>query len=345
MPAEYPHRFLTSDEVIWQWGSRRREISGVRIAPLLLGFIQFLVLCIRFKVHVVYGRMALPTLHEWFLYRHGLLGRRVHIGLWLSKVLGVRHVLIPSGCRDEDLKEQFEKVEGQKMCANCGFYERCEDRENLYFLERARQLADVCLSGGFYQSSQLSFRPVRYKCLDFSRWTVPSRTNRQRVVVLHSHATEKRNLMPGKNIKGTPIIDAVMEGICARHPHVEYRRVTGLKMVEMLEEQQAADIVIDQLFYGHWGSTGIESMGVGCAVVCYLRPAWIEEFKRNFPNAPEIPVISATQDTLEEVMDRLVTDHEHLRSVQAASRQFAESFYGPETVSEEFEAMLLSLER
>jgi glycosyltransferase involved in cell wall biosynthesis len=254
-------------------------------------------------------------------------------------------VLIPSGCRDEDLKEQFLKLEGEAMCGNCGFFDRCQDDENSYFLARARRYADIRIDSGFYGSTAMSTNPVRFKGLDLDRWTVPDRSDRTGIVVLHSHAAENRNLMPGRNIKGTPIIDAVMERICSRHPHVEYRRVTGLKPAEMLAEQQAADIVIDQLFYGHWGSTGIEAMGVGCAVVCYLRPAWAEQFKRNFPTVAEIPVVSATKDTLENAIERLVTDRKYLRDVQAASRRFAEDFYDPETVSEEFEAMLMDVRR
>jgi len=149
--------------------------------------------------------------------------------------------------------------------------------------------------------------------------------------------------MPGRNIKGTPTIDAVMARICARHPHVEYRRVSGLKSTEMLQQQQDADIVIDQLVIGYWGSTGIEAMGVGCAVVCYVRPGWDEHFRRTYPDAPEIPVVLASKDTIEEVMEKLVSDREHLRSAQRRSREFAEKFYAPEVVIDGFEAAILGL--
>ena len=113
----------------------------------------------------------------------------------------------------------------------------------------------------------------------------------------------------------------------------------------MLQHQQEADIVIDQLHYGYWGSTGIEAMGVGCAVVCYLRPAWIDHFKKTYPDAPDIPVVSATKDSLEEVMEGLVTDLARLRAIQRRSREFAEAFYGPVSVADEVEAVLSGLQR
>jgi len=345
VPRGYDTRFLFSDDVIRQWPNQRGPRWVLGVARIVGDLVQYLTLCVQYRVHVTYGRMFVPAFLEEGFFQLGLSRGIFHFGLALSRLLGVRHVYIPTGCRDEDLKSVFGTVQGEEVCGNCGFFEYCNDADNRRFIERASRYADVLIAGGFYGSSITQLSVVRYKCLDFARWTEPIREHRERVVVLHSHAAEKRNLMPGRNIKGTPIIDEVMGRICARHPHVDYRRVTGLKSTEMLAEQQAADIVIDQLFYGHWGSTGIESMGVGCAVVCYLRPAWVEQFRRNFPSAPEIPIMSATKDTLENVIERLVTDRALLRDVQAASRRFAEDFYDPETVSEEFESLLLGLTR
>lgn len=345
VPEGFSEQFLFASTVLRQW-----KISGSQgtlgiVVNKLAALLQYAILSVRYRVHVTYGRMNHPPTFEHELRERGWTGDDFHLGLCISRWLGVSHVLVPTGCRDEDLKERFLKLEGEEMCGNCGFFDRCHDKENSYFLARARRYADLRIDSGFYGSTAMTTTPVRFKGLDLDRWTVPDRSDRTSIVVLHSHAAENRNLMPGRNIKGTPIIDAVMERICATYPHVEYRRVTGLRPAEMLAEQQAADIVIDQLFYGHWGSTGIESMGVGCAVVCYLRPPWVEQFKRNFPNAPEMPVVSATRDTLEEVVERLVTDRQYLRDVQAASRRFAEDFYDPTSVSAEFEAMLLDLRR
>jgi len=345
VPKGYPSRFLYADNLLRQWSfGDRRGRFGVT-ANILLSLLQYLVLCIRFRFHVTYGRMVFPPSYEAEFVRWGWCEDDFHIGLQLSRLFGTRHVFIPSGCRDEDLKVRFSQLDGEQMCGNCGFFSQCHDKENAKYIGRARRYAHVRVTLGFHLSGAMSTTPIRYKVLDFDRWTSPNRGYDDRIVVLHSHAAESRNLIPGRNIKGTPIIDTVMERICARYPHVEYRRVTGLKSTEMLVQHQASDIVIDQLFYGHWGSTGIEAMGVGCAVICYLRPTWIHQFRQNFPNAPEIPVLSATKDTLEEVIERLVNDRTYLREVQIKTRQFAEEFFDPEAVSQEFEAMLLGLSR
>ena len=344
-PNGYDPRLLYSDDVIRQWsfGNRRGRL-GVT-ANILLSLVQYVFLSIYFRHHVTYGRMFFPVSYESEFARLGWCGEEFHIGLQVSKMLGVKHVYIPSGCRDEDLKSVFNSLKGEAMCSNCGFFNQCSDQDNRRYVKRASRYSDAMINWGFYGSSIASFRAVRYKCLDFDRWSISRRPADQRIVVLHSHATESRNLIPGRNIKGTPIIDEVMKRICSRYPHVEYRRVTGLKMTEMLVEQQSADVVIDQLFIGHWGSTGIEAMGVGCAVVCYIRPEWAEQFKRSFPSAPTVPVISATKDTLEEQIEALVTNPERLRMLQDDCRKFAEVFYDPVSVSAEFEELLLGLGR
>jgi len=344
VPAQFAERFLFSQDVIRQW---RFPWSGNRfwtLINLVVALVQYAVLCIRFRTHVVYGRLHHPNLYEFELYQAGVVSEGFSFGLTVARLLYTKQVFIPSGCRDEDLKEVYEGLEGESMCGNCGYYDSCNDKDNRFYMQRAIRYADRITNWGFHGSTVLTVRPFRYKCLDFSRWTVPDRSARERIVVLHSHATESRNLMPGRNIKGTPTIDAVMERICARHPNVEYRCVTGLKPAEMLQQQQDADILIDQLHYGYWGSTGIEAMGVGCAVVCYLRPAWIDHFKNTFPAAPDIPVVSATKDSLEEVMEGLVNDRARLRVIQRRSREFAEAFYGPDGVADEVEAVLSGLQ-
>ena len=67
-------------------------------------------------------------------------------------------------------------------------------------------------------------------------------------------------------------------------PNVEFVEVTGLTTREMLEEQQKADIIVDQLRYGHWGSSGVEALALGKVLVCYLRPEWSENFLLSFPD-------------------------------------------------------------
>jgi glycosyltransferase involved in cell wall biosynthesis len=133
-----------------------------------------------------------------------------------------------------------------------------------------------------------------------------------------------------------------MKRICSRHSHVEYRLVTGRDSHQMLAEQQQADIVIDQLYYGHWGSSGIEAMGTGAVVVAYLRADWITNFRREFSRyVDEIPVVSATAETLETVIETLVTDVELRRSLSAKSVNFARSFYDPESIALELARLLL----
>ena len=57
--------------------------------------------------------------------------------------------------------------------------------------------------------------------------------------------------------------------------------------------QVQADIVVEQLIYGWWGSTGVETMSLGKPVICYLRESQMKEFNNNYPEIKSIPIVKA----------------------------------------------------
>jgi glycosyltransferase involved in cell wall biosynthesis len=91
--------------------------------------------------------------------------------------------------------------------------------------------------------------------------------------------------------------------------------------------QQQADIIVDQLRYGYWGSTGIEAMALGKVLVCYVRPSWKEFFLKQFPEHKDLPVVHATPDNIYEVLRQLVLDKSKRDELSRASREFAEKQY------------------
>jgi hypothetical protein len=337
----YDRRYLHSNDVLNQW---RLSTGSGRIATtvnIVAVFIQYMILSIRFRHHIHYSRIHFPATYESFLPARSKK-KSIHLAIAMAARLGVNHIHLPSGCRDEATREVFSQVQNGSVCGNCGYSEFCDDKENNMFLKRARQYAAFSVDSGFYESTELNTQVVRLKALDATRWKSTRRPQVDKVVVLHSHALETRT-KSDRNIKGTPIINEVMKRICDRHNHVEYRLVTGLTSRQMLEQQQEADIVIDQLHYGHWGSTGVESMGTGAVVVAYLRPEWMENFRRKFPTFSEtIPVVSATPETLETVIEELVTKPDLRQEISRKSIEFATTFYDPESVARD---LILVLER
>lgn len=330
----YDTRYLYSEDVIRQWEPASTENRLGRLVNIFASLIQYFCLSLRFKYHIHYSRLHFPASFELNLPAP-LRKRGVHLAIAAARLIGVVHVHVPAGCRDEASKKIFQKVGGGDVCGNCGYFELCDDTENELYLARARRYAHFSIDSGFYESTDLNVRPVRIKVLDAERWRPNVHTGTERVVVLHSHALESRSKSE-RNIKGTPVINEVMKRVCERHEHVEYRLVTGLSSRQMLSEQQQAQIVIDQIHYGHWGSSGIEAMGTGAVVVAFLRPEWMANFRRKFPQYSElIPVVSATAETLESVIEQLVTDEKRRQDLSTQSVEFARGFYDPLSVAQD----------
>jgi glycosyltransferase involved in cell wall biosynthesis len=65
-------------------------------------------------------------------------------------------------------------------------------------------------------------------------------------------------------------------------------------------------------------------MMLGKPVVCYLREEWLERMRREIPDyIDELPIVSATPETVEGILKDLVNDPERRRELGERSRAFA----------------------
>ena len=88
--------------------------------------------------------------------------------------------------------------------------------------------------------------------------------------------------------------------------------------------QVQADIVVDMLTFGWFGSNVREALMLGKPVVCYLRPEWLERMRGEIPSyIDELPVVSATPETVEDVLKDLVEHPEKRRELSERGRRFA----------------------
>ena len=110
---------------------------------------------------------------------------------------------------------------------------------------------------------------------------------------------------------------------------VDYFFIDNKPSNQMRFYQAQADIVVDQLIYGWWGSTTVEASALGKPVVCYLRPSWKQFFLKTFPEYDDLPIVEADTNTIYEVLKKLVTDAEYRRQKGRESRIFAEAHFDP----------------
>ncbi|HJX49589.1 MAG TPA: hypothetical protein VJ375_17255 [Gaiellaceae bacterium] len=148
---------------------------------------------------------------------------------------------------------------------------------------------------------------------------IPS-ADKQRPLIIHAPSSRRR--------KGTEHIVAAVEGLDA-----DFRVVEGLTHDEAFELYREADIVIDQLNAGWYGVFAIECLALGKPVVTFL----LEEAVRRTEEAYgiEVPVISATAETLRERLRPLVADAALRHRVGAASRAYAERLHDIDAIAGE----------
>jgi hypothetical protein len=148
---------------------------------------------------------------------------------------------------------------------------------------------------------------------------IPS-PEKTRPLIVHAPSSRRR--------KGTEHVIAAVEGLDA-----DFRLVEGLTHDEAFELYREADIVVDQLNAGWYGVFAIECLALGKPVVTFL----LDEAVRRTEEAygVEVPLVSATAETLREQLRTLVDDAALRHRIGAASRAYAEQLHDIDKIAGE----------
>jgi glycosyltransferase involved in cell wall biosynthesis len=130
-------------------------------------------------------------------------------------------------------------------------------------------------------------------------------------------------------IKGTEhVIDAVDalrdEGVAIRLDLVE-----GVTRDVALERLAAADLLVDQLRLGWYGTVAVEAMALGRPVLSYIR----EDEPEDNPFGAELPIVRTTPATLVDDLRALASDRGRLRELGVAGRAFVEQHHDPVSIA------------
>ena len=155
--------------------------------------------------------------------------------------------------------------------------------------------------------------------IDLKRITPAPPSGRSRPVIVHAPSSRRR--------KGTEAVIAACEGLDA-----DLELVEGLHHEEALERYRAADIVVDQLNAGWYGIFAIEAMALGKPVVTFLHDEAVRRTEEAFDI--EVPLVSATKETLRERLRPLVESPLDRRVIGAASRAYVEHVHDLERTTD-----------
>lgn len=131
-----------------------------------------------------------------------------------------------------------------------------------------------------------------------------------------------------REIKGTKYILEAFKRLKKEGVPFRYTLVEGLPNKEAREVYETADILIDQLLAGYYGSLSVELMALAKPVICYIRD---EDMHHMPPDmVKNMPIINATPDSIYDVLKTyLTTDKDKLREIGLNSRRYVGQFHDP----------------
>lgn len=104
-----------------------------------------------------------------------------------------------------------------------------------------------------------------------------------------------------RSVKGTEHVVRAIESLRETGYPVRLKLVEGLAAKDVMREYMGADIVVDQLLIGFYGTLAAESMALGKPVCAYIR----DDLRKFIPGCP---VVNVTPETLEARLESLVKD-------------------------------------
>lgn len=289
---------------------------------------------------------------QWLSVNHGR-----NWDIKLLKIAGKKIGYTNNGCLDGALKSSFSKWGPINTCKEvCKFYDQpqiCSDGLNKEWGEYRNRVADYqCNLGNKvdYNDSPKVFESPWVYCLDTKIWNpdllIPSNYllpfGKEIVKIYHSVGEfESRSDAANKNIKCTHIYLDLIEGYKKEGMPVELIFFHGMPNKVIRYYQAQADIVVDMLTFGFFGANIREAMMLGKTTVCYLRPEWLETMRDEIPEyVEELPVVSATPETIDEILRELIANKEKREEIGRLSRDFAVKWHGSKNAAAYFNKFL-----
>ena len=255
------------------------------------------------------------------------------------KSKGKRIVYSNNGCIDGVSQTSFSQWGPHNTCDICVWQdkpEECSDEANLKWGKFRNEMADYqCTIGGNrkdYNDDPRVHEVPEFYCLDPNVWMpdldIPDKYRLEKnnhVKIFHTiQNKESRTRNDGKDIKCSHIYKPLFKELISEGYKIEDISITGLKNKDVRYLQGQCDIIVDMLTFGFFGANIREAMMLGKTCVCFLRPEWLKSMRKEIPEyVDELPVISATPETIKQVLIELIEDPDRRRELGKKGRAFA----------------------
>lgn len=279
----------------------------------------------------------------------------------LLKDFGKIIVYSNNGCQDGVSQTSFSQWGPESACNICRWQHEpsvCSDELNLAWGRFRNSIADYqCLLGGnrvdFNDDPRVHETPEFY-CLDPEVWDPqlpipdemrlpPNSPKPLRVYHAVGHRAD-RTRDDGVNIKSSHIYLPLVEKLQKEGILIELLEPSGIPNRDVRFLQMQADIFLDMLSFGWFGANAREAMMLGKPVICFIRPEWLESLRAELPDyAAELPIISATPESVENVLRELISNPQMRRDVGERGRRFAIKWHSAHAAGKRFDEIYTRL--
>jgi hypothetical protein len=273
----------------------------------------------------------------------------------LLKRLGKKVVYSANGCLDGVAQSSFASWGETPVCLDCPWLEVpevCSDAGNLAWGKFRNSMADFqVLMGGNridYNADPRCHEVPEFYCLDPEYWhpdlLVPTNSRlglaEETVKIYHAvgNFDDRSDAQTLRSIKSTHIYFPLVEQLKSEGHDVELIFFKNVPNSELRYFQVQADIVVDMLTFGWYGANVREALMLGKPVVCYLRDEWLEEMRKEVPDfVDELPIVSATPETVHDVLVDLIEHPEKRAEIGRRSREFAVKWHSADVAADRFD--------
>lgn len=138
-----------------------------------------------------------------------------------------------------------------------------------------------------------------------------------------------------RGFKGTEFLVKAVHRINAQGPRIALQLLEGASNEEVRRVlTNETDVLVEQLIYVGYAMSGVEGLATGNVVVSNLADPRITEPLRRWTFLRDCPIISATPETIESVLENLLelrSNEVAFRDLQQKSRDYAVNWHSPDT--------------
>ena len=289
---------------------------------------------------------------------------RKHFGEYsevkLLKRLGKKIVYSINACLDGASQTSVSDWGPISTCDICRWRDVpsvCSDQRNLNWGKMRNSLADYIVGTAYsptdYNTGPKVHQVPEFYCLDPAFWSpdilIPSNyrlpLSKETVRIYHSVGNfDLRTSALTKNVKCTHIYFPLIERLKQEGYKVELIFFADVPNRKLRYYQAQADIVVDMLTYGWFGANVREAMMLGKPAVCFLRPEWLDNARKEIPQyVDELPVVSATPENIYDVLTDLIQNPEKRKGMGRRGREFAIKWHSAEAAAKRFDQIYSDL--